>query len=201
MDVVELRHPEGERRIVYYVLDDTKRREQEGLVIAASLAQGFLSKEGMRQGDDRLCENHLMNPQIWCMITTLNETEAQILTGVEVKDLRGALAAIEVLKQYDAKRTIVTLGAKGLVFEWHGNTKFLRSHKVEVVDTTAAGNTFAGALAASLARGEDLEEAVKYANCAAALSVTKSGAQTSLPTAQEVAEFIKTNKWGTELLA
>lgn len=133
-------------------------------------------------------------------IITPNETEAQLLTGVEVRDQGDALRAIEILEQYHANCTILTLGAKGLIFESDGKARFLESHQVKVVDTTAAGDTFAGALSAGLARGKSMEEAVKYANCAAALSVTKFGAQTSLPTEREVEKHLKTDQLETSLL-
>lgn len=89
------------------------------------------------------------------------------------------------------EKVIMTQGDKGVQFYESGEKKFLLSHRVEVKDTTGAGDTFNGAFATELGRGEAVSEAVQFANAAAALSVTKVGAQGGMPTRQEVEHFIR----------
>jgi ribokinase len=120
-----------------------------------------------------------------------NETEAERLTGVPVHDETSARAAAEKLLQGGARHVIITMGAKGALVVSPGQTAMVPSCRVAAVDSTAAGDAFSGALACALARGEALEAAVRYASLAGALSVTRLGAQPSLPTAAELAEFEK----------
>lgn len=90
-------------------------------------------------------------------------------------------------------KCIVTKGSKGVMIFQNGE-KEISGYKVEVVDTTGAGDTFNGALAYSLSLGIELEEACRFANAAGALSVTKLGAQGGMPTKQEVEEFLEIQK-------
>ena len=81
---------------------------------------------------------------------------------------------------------IITLGAQGVVWSGRGGEGHIEAHDVEVVDTTAAGDAFCGALAVRLASGHALEEALRFANAAGALAATKEGAQPSLPSEREI---------------
>ena len=121
-------------------------------------------------------------------IITPNESEAEILTGESVKDVRGAGAACRVLHGEGVGTVILTMGARGAFLSdpGTGTMELIPGFKVQAVDTTAAGDVFNGALAASLAQGGSLIESVKFANAAAALSVTRLGAQPSAPNESEI---------------
>ncbi|HHT72377.1 MAG TPA: ribokinase [Firmicutes bacterium] len=124
-------------------------------------------------------------------VITPNETEAALLTGVEVSDVDSARQAAEILRGKGVGQVIITLGARG-VYGLSSQGEFhIPAHKVEVVDTVAAGDTFTGALAVMLGEGKSLEEAAQYANAAAAIAVTRPGAQPSVPTRAEVLAFLK----------
>lgn len=119
-------------------------------------------------------------------IITPNETEAALLTGIEVTDESSALTAAKVLFNRGVSNVIITMGAKGAFF-YDGNiSTLIPTHKVAAIDTTAAGDTFNGALVSALAQNNTLLDAIAFANKAAALSVTKLGAQTSIPYLDEV---------------
>lgn len=111
---------------------------------------------------------------------TPNEHELKIILG---KDSN----VEDEMKKYPNK-LIVTLGSKGVKYFDGNEIKVISSYKVEVVDTTGAGDTFCGALAASLVRGDSIDEAIKFANKAAACSITKLGAQSGMPTLEQINE-------------
>lgn len=115
-----------------------------------------------------------------------NETELEILSGIR-GDMEGAC---RVLHEKGAKSIIVTLGDKGAVLYRGGEiTSFPCEKKVKAVDTTAAGDSFTAALALGLAKGEILERAIHFAGRVSVMTVTKKGAQTSIPTVDEVEKF------------
>ena len=116
----------------------------------------------------------------------VNEHEAAFLLGERVEGVDGALSAVPELLALGPRSVVVTLGKDGAVFSDGESTKHVASPKVEVVDTTGAGDAFVGALAAKLARDNPLEEAVAYAVRAGAAAVTKEGAQGALPTPEYV---------------
>jgi len=120
-----------------------------------------------------------------------NETEAKLLTGINVHDVSSAEKAAQQLLSYGVSEVIVTLGEKGALLVTKGGTTHVAARKVKAVDTTAAGDAFIGGLAVSLVKGLPLVEAVRYATCAGTLAVTKFGAQTSLPTAAETQAFFE----------
>ncbi|MHC4445527.1 MAG: ribokinase [Planctomycetota bacterium] len=122
-----------------------------------------------------------------------NESEAEILTGEKVQNQEDAKKAAQTLMAHGVKTVLLTMGADGTMIATAEATQLIRSHKVKAVDSTAAGDVFTGSLSVALAEGRELTEAVKFANAAAALSVTKLGAQPSAPTKKEIEEFIKNN--------
>lgn len=124
-------------------------------------------------------------------IITPNETEASILTGRQVTDVKSAkLAAVDLL-QMGARSVIVKLGARGALLAENNDFEHIEGFQVDAVDTTAAGDAFAGGLAAALVEGRKLRSAAVFANAAGALAVTRFGAQTSMPSRAEVEEFLK----------
>jgi ribokinase len=125
-------------------------------------------------------------------ILTPNEREAESLTGVSVQGVTNAREAGERLRQRGFKNIVITLGAHGafsLGVDDEGT--HVKGFSVKVVDTTAAGDAFNGALAYSLGSGSTLGETVTFANAAAALACTKRGAQESLPDRPEVDHFLR----------
>jgi len=119
-------------------------------------------------------------------ILTPNKMEAGMLSGIEVTDIKTAKMAAKVICAKGVKNVVVTMGSLGAVVCQQGNCSVLAAPKVETIDTTAAGDVFNGALAVALIEGKDLEEAVAFANEAAAISVTRLGAQSSIPYRSEV---------------
>lgn len=123
-------------------------------------------------------------------IITPNEVEAEMLTGIKIADEKSWEAAAQALRTCGVANAMITLGAQG-VFVATAQQKFLvPAFKVEAVDTTAAGDVFNGALAAFLSRDCSLGEAVRFACAAAAISVTKLGAQASAPSRHEIQKFL-----------
>ncbi len=119
-----------------------------------------------------------------------NESEASVLTGLEVKDIGSAQAAAAQLQKLGVQTVILTLGENGAVVAHEGTCVHEAAVPMKVVDTTAAGDTFVGSFAVALTEGKSVIEAVRFAKHAAALAVTKLGAQPSIPTRQEVEQFI-----------
>ncbi|MDF2183924.1 ribokinase [Grimontia hollisae] len=124
-------------------------------------------------------------------IITPNETEAEVLTGVKVDDDASARAAADVLHGKGIDTVMITLGAKGVYVSQNGEGHIVPGFRVEATDTTAAGDTFNGAFVTGLMESMPLESAIKFAHAAAAISVTRFGAQTSIPTREEVDAFLK----------
>lgn len=127
-----------------------------------------------------------------------NETELSLLAGrtpapsagQPVSDVKSAETAARSLVTRGAQNVIVTLGANGALIVNKDGARHILPFKVNVVDTTAAGDAFIGGLAIALLDGQSLEDAVQYASACGALAVTKFGAQPSLPTADEVSKFM-----------
>lgn len=132
-------------------------------------------------GDDLLQKISILTP---------NETETQILTGIEVTDETSARNAATALWQKGIRTVIITMGARGAFVYSSEFTGMVPSFKVTPVDTTAAGDVFNGALAVALSERMGLEQAVRFANAAAAISVTKLGAQTSAPDLGRITEML-----------
>lgn len=135
----------------------------------------------------RLSDDLLRNVSI----LTPNETEAEMLTGVHIENEKDAERAAGLLMKKGTNAVIITMGARGAYLFSNMRGKLLPSYDVKAVDTTAAGDVFNGALAAALCTGRDLETAVKFSNAAAAISVTRMGAQPSIPYRKEIEDQIK----------
>lgn len=123
-------------------------------------------------------------------ILIANETEILVLTGVDEVGMHTAEIACRPLLDAGVNHVITTLGKRGALVNGKNSAARVPGFKVKAVDTTSAGDTFAGALACAMAEGRNLEEAVLFANAAAALSATKPGAQISMPTREEVDENV-----------
>ncbi|MBC3486482.1 ribokinase [Pseudomonas sp. SWRI50] len=117
---------------------------------------------------------------------TPNESEAEALTGIAVTDQGSALRAGERLLQLGAGKVIITLGAQGALLVTAQGHQHFPAPVVQPVDTTAAGDTFVGGFAAALVRGLEEGEAIAFGQRAAALSVTRVGAQPSIPYLSEL---------------
>jgi len=120
-----------------------------------------------------------------------NEIEAETITGIRVVDAASAAAAANALLAKGVKTVITTLGEKGFVITDRNGMDFVAGNRVRAADSTAAGDAFTGALAFGLANGQSVKDAAVYANAVAAVSVTKLGAQSSMPTKEQVDAFIK----------
>lgn len=119
-------------------------------------------------------------------LLTPNETEAEILTSIEVTNVATAkLAADELLKK-GVQNVIITMGSKGAFFMNETETFLMEAERVKAVDSTAAGDVFNGALAVAIAKNKPWKEAIAFANKAASISVTRMGAQASAPKSEEL---------------
>jgi ribokinase len=123
-------------------------------------------------------------------VLTPNETEAQMLTGLKVEDEKSACTAARELLSAGVGCVIITMGSVGYLLAQNGSFDFVQAPKVKAVDSTAAGDAFTGALACGIAAGKSVPEAAAFANCVAAVSVTKMGAQPSMPT-RKIMEDLK----------
>jgi ribokinase len=123
-----------------------------------------------------------------------NETEASILSGVSVGDVGSARDAAERLRSMGANSVLITLGALGVLFADAQGIAHEPALKVPVVDSTGAGDTFVACFAVAIAEGRPLAQAVHEAQCAAALKVTRLGAQIAVPRREEVREFMAQRK-------
>ncbi|MGA2258723.1 MAG: ribokinase [Thermoguttaceae bacterium] len=123
-------------------------------------------------------------------ILTPNETEAELLTGIPVTDNASAERAADCLMAREIKTVIITLGPRGAFVATDEFRGVVPGFEVKAVDTTAAGDVFNGALAVALAKQQPLPEAVRFANAAAAISVTRLGAQPSAPKRKEIKKLV-----------
>lgn len=122
-------------------------------------------------------------------LITPNQTEAQTLTGVEVTDEASACEAAQILCARGVERVVITMGGSGAYLYENGKGVIVPARMVDAIDTTAAGDVYNGALCAALAEGKSLEQALAFATKASAISVTRAGAQPSVPSREEVDNF------------
>jgi ribokinase len=134
-----------------------------------------------------------LSPRLLSLIDFIvpNEIEAQSLTGITWKRDQVIRRMAEKLLKMGVKNVVITLGPKGLFFKSRSEEFWMNAFRVKVVDTTAAGDAFLGALAVGLSEGRSIRDALRFANGAGALTTTKLGAQPSLPLPQELLLFLK----------
>lgn len=126
-------------------------------------------------------------------ILILNEVEAGFLAGIHVENESDAEKAAQKLVDSGVEKVIITLGSKGAFVVTKTEKVSVPAFKVEAIDTTAAGDTFCGVFAVALVERKSLKEALQFASAAAAISVTRIGAQPSAPTRKEIDEFLVKN--------
>jgi ribokinase len=124
-------------------------------------------------------------------ILVLNEVEAGFLTGLSVENISDAEKAADILVAKGVEKVIITLGSQGAFVLTKNEKVSVPSFRVNAVDTTAAGDTFCGAFAVALVEGKSLKESLQFASAAAAISVTRMGAQPSAPKREEIDLFVK----------
>lgn len=124
-------------------------------------------------------------------ILVLNEVEAGFLAGIQVDNETDAEVAAQKLVNNGVEKVIITLGSKGAFVMTKTEKVRVPAFKVEAVDTTAAGDTFCGAFAVARVEGKTLKESLQFASAAAAISVTRMGAQPSAPTRSEIDGFLQ----------
>lgn len=124
-------------------------------------------------------------------IITPNETEAEILTGIKVTNEQTAAVAANYFHQLGIETVLITLGSKGVYYSEKGKGEIIPGFRVEAEDTTAAGDTFNGAFVTALLEGKLPKEAIRFAHAAAAISVTRMGAQTAIPRREDVDQFLQ----------
>lgn len=139
---------------------------------------------------NNISENFLKNIDI----IKPNETEIEILTGMKINSNEDIEKAAKILLDKGVKNVLVTLGGRGSMLVNKEKTKMFNSYYVEVVDTTAAGDSYIAALTKSLAENNNLEDSIKYAHLISSIVVSKKGAQSSIPSKEEVINFVKNYK-------
>ena len=122
-------------------------------------------------------------------LLTPNETELEIISGVSIETEEDIQKAAQIMIEKGVKELIVTLGSKGSLYINKEKSMFKKAYKVEAVDTTAAGDSYTGALAVALSQDKNIEDAMDFASKVGALSVLKEGSQSSLPTLEDVKNF------------
>ena len=124
-------------------------------------------------------------------IITPNETEAEKLTGIRVENDDDAANAARVLHDKGIGIVMITLGSRGVWVSHEGQGRRVPGFKVQAIDTIAAGDTFNGAFVTALLEGIALDEAIRFAHAAAAIAVTRKGAQPSVPWREEIDKFLR----------
>ena len=125
-------------------------------------------------------------------ILVVNAVEAEMISGIKYNSTNSDLI-IDKLISLGATTVILTLGKQGSIIKNNSIYKYVPAYKVKAIDSTGAGDTFCGAIAAELSRGHEWDEALNFATAASAICVTRMGAQPSIPTEQEVRNFIMNN--------
>ncbi|SMG54516.1 ribokinase [Cedecea sp. NFIX57] len=179
--------------------------QQQKIAVASALLMQLESPLESVLAAAKIAHQHqtkvILNPAPACELSdellslldmiTPNETEAEKLTGVRVENDADAAKAAEVLHGKGIDTVIITLGSRGVWLSEKGHGKRVPGFKVKAVDTIAAGDTFNGALVTALLEEKPMEDAVQFAHAAAAIAVTRKGAQPSVPWRKEIDEFLQ----------
>jgi ribokinase len=131
---------------------------------------------------------------------TPNEIEMYQLTGIEVTDTKSAQVAAVSLIEKGIKTVFAKMGEKGVTVVNSNRSYYVEGNKVEVVDTTAAGDSFSGAIGVALINGMNVWSAAHFGNAVAAIAVTRKGALTSMPTKEEVETFLEKSANGKDVI-
>ena len=118
-----------------------------------------------------------------------NKSEAEILSGIKVSDIESAKQAADIISAKGVDIVVITLGSQGALIKEHNEYLFVEAFKVDALDTTAAGDTFCGAFCVGLSEGRSIPDAVRLAARAAAITVTRMGAQASIPYRSELSSL------------
>ena len=159
----------------------------EGLQAAAETAKNSGTRVVLNPAPARQLPASLLSK---VDIITPNQTEAELLSGIAVHDQNSAHQAAQALHRHGISTVVITMGSQGAWISEQGQGQMVSGFHVSPVDTTAAGDTFNGALVVALAEGKSLVDAVTFANAAGAISVTRPGAQPSIPTRKEVEDCL-----------
>ncbi|HCM5085613.1 TPA: ribokinase [Klebsiella aerogenes] len=124
-------------------------------------------------------------------VITPNETEAEKLTGIRVESDDDAAKAASALHAKGIGTVMITLGSRGVWLSCEGESRRVPGFKVQAIDTIAAGDTFNGAFVTALLEGREVSDAIRFAHAAAAIAVTRKGAQPSVPWRKEIDEFLR----------
>lgn len=160
----------------------------ESVLAAAKIAHGNQTTVALNPAPARELPDELLS---LVDIITPNETEAEKLTGVRVENDEEAAQAAQVLHDKGIETVIITLGSRGVWASQKGTGQRVPGFKVQAIDTIAAGDTFNGALMTALLEGTELPEALRFAHAAAAIAVTRKGAQPSVPWRKEIDDFLR----------
>ncbi|AJJ58702.1 ribokinase [Yersinia pseudotuberculosis] len=185
--------PEYLRRYQQQVIDaDALLMQLESpldtVIAAAKLAKQHQTQVILNPAPARKLPDELLT--LVDMITP-NETEAERLTGIHIEQDDDAAKAAQILHDKGITTVIITLGSRGVWLSEQGKGKLVAGFKVNAVDTIAAGDTFNGALLTALLEGQSMDVAVRFAHAAAAIAVTRPGAQPSIPWRAEIDSFLQ----------
>lgn len=159
----------------------------ESVLAAAKIARQHNTTVALNPAPARELSDELLS---LVDIITPNETEAERLTGIRVENDEDAAKAAQVLHAKGIHTVLITLGSRGVWASVNGEGHRVPGFKVDAVDTIAAGDTFNGALITALLEETPLPEAIRFAHAAAAIAVTRKGAQPSVPWREEIEAFL-----------
>jgi ribokinase len=190
LSVADVRRAAGalaRARIVLLQLETPMRTVEAAIELAAAAGvRVVLNPAPARRLPRRLLERvYLLTP---------NQGEAEFLTGIQVSSITSAGKAADALLARGLQNVVITLGARGALVARPGSRQVIRGVRVKAIDATGAGDVFNGALAVALAEGTSLIEAARFGSAAAAISVTRMGAQPSAPTRRDIHAVLATGR-------